>query len=76
VGLAEIDVSILLISASTPVISSELVVGTGKLTVGMEDFTVSVSICLAEGLNVEAVELGFRCLQELESCFLHKAYLK
>nr|GFC37119.1 hypothetical protein [Tanacetum cinerariifolium] len=38
VWLAEIDVSILLISASTPVISSELV---------------------DEGLNVEAVELGF-----------------
>nr|GFC80644.1 hypothetical protein [Tanacetum cinerariifolium] len=34
-------------------------VGTGELTVGMEDSTVCVSICLAEGLNVEAVELGF-----------------
>nr|GFC98715.1 hypothetical protein [Tanacetum cinerariifolium] len=69
VGLAEIDVSILLISASTPVISSELVevseksfkqaVGTGELTVRMGDSTVSVSICSAEGLNVEVVELGF-----------------
>nr|GFB11109.1 hypothetical protein [Tanacetum cinerariifolium] len=69
VGLAEIDVFILLISASTPVISSELV-GTprmssnlflelGELTVGMENSTVSVSICSAEGLNVEEVELGF-----------------
>nr|GFD10136.1 hypothetical protein [Tanacetum cinerariifolium] len=52
VGLAEIDVYILLISASTPVISFELVVGMG-------DSTVSVSICSAEGLNVESVELGF-----------------
>nr|GFD07519.1 hypothetical protein [Tanacetum cinerariifolium] len=34
-------------------------VGTGELAVGMGDSTVSVSICSAEGLNVEAVELGF-----------------
>nr|GEW26174.1 integrase, catalytic region, zinc finger, CCHC-type, peptidase aspartic, catalytic [Tanacetum cinerariifolium] len=33
-------------------------VGTGELGVGMGDSTVSVSICSAEGLNVEAVELG------------------
>nr|GFD02244.1 hypothetical protein [Tanacetum cinerariifolium] len=80
VGLAEMDVSILLISASNPVISSELVatlfetslallevseesfkqaIRTGKLTVGMGDSSVSVSICLAEGLNIEAVKLGF-----------------
>nr|GFD43986.1 hypothetical protein [Tanacetum cinerariifolium] len=39
--------------------SFKQVVGTGELTVGMGDFTVSVSICSAEGLNVEAVELGF-----------------
>nr|GFD53131.1 hypothetical protein [Tanacetum cinerariifolium] len=31
----------------------------GELTMGMGDSTVSVSICSAEGLNVEAVELGF-----------------
>nr|GFC63788.1 hypothetical protein [Tanacetum cinerariifolium] len=78
VGLAEIGVSILLTSASTPIISSELVetprilaslevseesfkqaVGTSELAVGMGDSTVSVSICSAEGLNVEAVELWF-----------------
>nr|GEU33660.1 hypothetical protein [Tanacetum cinerariifolium] len=34
-------------------------IGTGELTVGMGDSIVSVSICSAEGLNVEAVELGF-----------------
>nr|GFD38139.1 hypothetical protein [Tanacetum cinerariifolium] len=34
-------------------------VGTGELTMGMGDSTVSVSICLAEGLNAEAVGLGF-----------------
>nr|GFD44047.1 hypothetical protein [Tanacetum cinerariifolium] len=34
-------------------------VGTGELAVGMGDSTVSVSNCSAEGLNVEAVELGF-----------------
>nr|GFB11035.1 alpha/beta hydrolases superfamily protein [Tanacetum cinerariifolium] len=32
-------------------------VGTGELAVGIGDSTVSVSICSAEGLNVEAVEL-------------------
>nr|GEY29978.1 hypothetical protein [Tanacetum cinerariifolium] len=32
--------------------------GTGELAVGMGDFTVSVSMCSAEGLNVEAVELS------------------
>nr|GFD40348.1 hypothetical protein [Tanacetum cinerariifolium] len=32
---------------------------TGELAVGMGDSTVSVSICLAEGLNVDAVELWF-----------------
>nr|GFD07132.1 hypothetical protein [Tanacetum cinerariifolium] len=34
-------------------------VGTGELTVGMGDSTVSVSICSAEGLNAEALGLGF-----------------
>nr|GFD41173.1 hypothetical protein [Tanacetum cinerariifolium] len=34
-------------------------VGTGELTVGMGDSTISVSIYSAKGLNVEAVELGF-----------------
>nr|GFD44702.1 hypothetical protein [Tanacetum cinerariifolium] len=39
-------------------------VGTGELTVGMGYSTISVSICSAEGLNVEAVELGaFRNLR-------------
>nr|GFD39176.1 hypothetical protein [Tanacetum cinerariifolium] len=33
--------------------------GTGELAVGMGDSIISVSICSAEGLNVEAVELGF-----------------
>nr|GFD57071.1 hypothetical protein [Tanacetum cinerariifolium] len=34
-------------------------VGTGELTVGMGDSTISVSVYSAEGLNVEAVGLGF-----------------
>nr|GEY18982.1 retrovirus-related Pol polyprotein from transposon TNT 1-94 [Tanacetum cinerariifolium] len=37
----------------------EEAVRTGVLTVGIGDSTVTVSICSAEGLNVEAVKLGF-----------------